>query len=810
MPTAPVRVRSHAISVFLCHSSTDKPVVRQLYERLKALHGIKPWLDEEALLPGADWRYEIVQAVRKAEVVIICLSHAAVGKEGYIQKEIATALDVADEKPEGTIFLIPLRLDDCEIPARLSRWHAVNYFEDGGFDKVTHALEARARALGASLTTQQKDESSPSPQNQALPIIEALVAAGHEYSHPKSTRLLERALVLVDEWISAAATTEAFVLKAQIFAELARLSPTPQRRANKWDAVMTVLDRAWTASPSGTVAVEHAYLAIDRLQDPFSNAERLDRLRQLRTARDRVETALRSTTNPSETGPLLAVKAALLRHLAETEAPQSDARHQRLAESYRCASLAVERSDDPACRLELAAAAWALSRHEKTDEAYKQKLDEAEACFRQAALAGFEPARFALARFYRMTFRPLDACTHYPRAGTTLKNPRTRLRESYLYAEAAVQLWHNDYPRADVMLHLQEARALLEAALGAGYKNARIIVALAFTSAIIDGPDQGDIVLTNLSENPEQLWTEALRIITEEAPDRLLDLGFVLGINRATVWTLLGTYVLRFRDDQDLASALYQAAVSINPRNAVAATNLARFLIQRGDPASITRARQLLQTAARSADRRFLWWRVVSQQLPALPIKHQPSGNTTATQKTNTTTAPPGTFKNIRNRFKQIEALTDAHQRGYQLEALVYDIANLTVDTAAPSYRIQRGTASTSQIDAYFESHAEKYRVECKWRQDQAEPADVIALADKIDAVGVSGALISMNGFSRAAIERAKELRLTKAILLIDGNEIRGVIKEVINFDQLIRKKRLYFDQRSEPYYRFTTEAEVA
>jgi len=42
------------LRVFLCHASQDKPVVRELYQRLNAEGWIDPWLDEEKLLPGQD------------------------------------------------------------------------------------------------------------------------------------------------------------------------------------------------------------------------------------------------------------------------------------------------------------------------------------------------------------------------------------------------------------------------------------------------------------------------------------------------------------------------------------------------------------------------------------------------------------------------------------------------------------------------------------------------------------------------------------------------------------------------------------
>ncbi len=116
------------LKVFLCHSSGDKPAVRELYHKLAAEGWIDPWLDARKLLPGQDWRTSIEEAVELADNVVICLSNASVDKEGFIQKELRYAKEISLEKPEGTIFLIPLRLDDCEVPRGLRFLQWVDYF----------------------------------------------------------------------------------------------------------------------------------------------------------------------------------------------------------------------------------------------------------------------------------------------------------------------------------------------------------------------------------------------------------------------------------------------------------------------------------------------------------------------------------------------------------------------------------------------------------------------------------------------------------------------------------------------------------
>ncbi len=137
------------LKVFLCHSSDDKDAVRKLYHRLRSAAGsIVPWLDEESLLPGQTWEDEIPVAVRNSDIVLACLSKASIQKTGYVQKEIKCALDVADTQPEGTIYIVPVKLEECQMPQRLRHLHCVNLFEEGGFQKLMRSLTKRAEKLG--------------------------------------------------------------------------------------------------------------------------------------------------------------------------------------------------------------------------------------------------------------------------------------------------------------------------------------------------------------------------------------------------------------------------------------------------------------------------------------------------------------------------------------------------------------------------------------------------------------------------------------------------------------------------------------
>lgn len=138
------------LRVFLCHASQDKPAVRKLHRYLKQ-HGIEPWLDEIDLLPGENWEVEIPRALNSSDVILVCLSKNSVNKEGYVQKEISFALDKALEKPEGTIFIIPAKLEDCEVPKRLNRYQWVDLFRPDSNKRLLLGLNKRVASLGSDV-----------------------------------------------------------------------------------------------------------------------------------------------------------------------------------------------------------------------------------------------------------------------------------------------------------------------------------------------------------------------------------------------------------------------------------------------------------------------------------------------------------------------------------------------------------------------------------------------------------------------------------------------------------------------------------
>ena len=167
--------------VFISHASEDKRQVQNLCKRLKA-DEFDPWLDEERLLPGQDWNLEIEKAMRASDAILLCFSKLSVAKEGYVQKEYKRADSYSEEKPEGTIYTIPVRLDDCEIPHFIRDKQWVDFPE--GYDRLVQALHIRAggTAMSKKVSKPKSDteEDSNKPNGGSTFNIEGGIHANRD------------------------------------------------------------------------------------------------------------------------------------------------------------------------------------------------------------------------------------------------------------------------------------------------------------------------------------------------------------------------------------------------------------------------------------------------------------------------------------------------------------------------------------------------------------------------------------------------------------------------------------------------------
>lgn len=105
-----------SVHVFLSHVKENRPEVRRLRaEILKEGHTV--WWDQD-LLPGQNWKHEIRKELKDARAFVLCLSKDFEKRvrNGAIP-EIRDAIAIYREFAPGSVFIIPVRLEDCKIPS---------------------------------------------------------------------------------------------------------------------------------------------------------------------------------------------------------------------------------------------------------------------------------------------------------------------------------------------------------------------------------------------------------------------------------------------------------------------------------------------------------------------------------------------------------------------------------------------------------------------------------------------------------------------------------------------------------------------
>jgi hypothetical protein len=102
---------------FISYVREDGPRIDELQQALETA-GIPVWRDTARLSPGEDWRAKIRQAITDGSLVFVaCFSRASLGRSrSYQNEELVLAIEELRRRRPQDSWLIPVRLDDCDIP----------------------------------------------------------------------------------------------------------------------------------------------------------------------------------------------------------------------------------------------------------------------------------------------------------------------------------------------------------------------------------------------------------------------------------------------------------------------------------------------------------------------------------------------------------------------------------------------------------------------------------------------------------------------------------------------------------------------
>jgi hypothetical protein len=99
--------------LFLSHSSTDDPFVRDLHAAL-ADHGQPGWIDSRQLRGGDPLWSEIERAIEAASALAVVVSPAALQSK-CVGKELRHALELREQRGKEQFPVIPLALDGTRL-----------------------------------------------------------------------------------------------------------------------------------------------------------------------------------------------------------------------------------------------------------------------------------------------------------------------------------------------------------------------------------------------------------------------------------------------------------------------------------------------------------------------------------------------------------------------------------------------------------------------------------------------------------------------------------------------------------------------
>jgi hypothetical protein len=96
--------------VFISHSSKDKPVVRELANRLKQ-DGLRVWLDEWEIQPGDMIGLKIQQGLERSRTLLMVMSQAYFASEwSTLEHQILLFRDPTNAQR----WFIPLLIENCK------------------------------------------------------------------------------------------------------------------------------------------------------------------------------------------------------------------------------------------------------------------------------------------------------------------------------------------------------------------------------------------------------------------------------------------------------------------------------------------------------------------------------------------------------------------------------------------------------------------------------------------------------------------------------------------------------------------------
>ena len=125
--------------IILCHAFEDKKVVSHVYDALQT-SGFEVWIDAESAFGEQESEPDMAKWLGQADCMLVFLSKNSVRKLGSTQHEFGKLIHTWKAMPEGAVYTITVRINDCQIPELLSSLDHVDLFDAQGLETIIRCL----------------------------------------------------------------------------------------------------------------------------------------------------------------------------------------------------------------------------------------------------------------------------------------------------------------------------------------------------------------------------------------------------------------------------------------------------------------------------------------------------------------------------------------------------------------------------------------------------------------------------------------------------------------------------------------------
>lgn len=183
-------------SIFISYAKEDYPYALEIFDFLKE-EGFEPWMDKKNLLPGQDWDHVLAKTLKQVDFILVVISEISVSKRGYVQREFKRALEYWEERPQSDIYILPVKINECEVPAPLNRFHWIEFESEDFSEKIRASINSQLE----NIKEKPKSGELTQPKRKSAPKKGKSTASGPETKTNLIWLLLLFTSILVGLWL---------------------------------------------------------------------------------------------------------------------------------------------------------------------------------------------------------------------------------------------------------------------------------------------------------------------------------------------------------------------------------------------------------------------------------------------------------------------------------------------------------------------------------------------------------------------------------------------------------------------------------